>query len=207
MKKYISFIATAATIFLAHLLPFSWLVGSAGSFFSWSTMVSPVIAQHMGFAWLTIFILFSKKLTWATLAISCLKRLPLFAAGWVYTCTSWFGYIFLPLVCMTLFIAHPVGSQAALYTSYWFIPVALYFGPRNLYTRALAAVFVAHALGSVIWLYTGTISADTWNSLIPVVAWERLFMACGIVFCEFIFLCFAQACRTVARRMKVMGWS
>ena len=56
---------------------------------------------------------------------------------------------------MILFIAHPVGAAAAPYAFYWFIPIFIaMMRNRTLWHDALASTFTAHAVGSVIWLYT-----------------------------------------------------
>ena len=46
---------------------------------------------------------------------------------------------------------------------------------------ALASTFIAHAVGSVIWLYTVPMTAAAWIALIPLVACERMLYASGIV--------------------------
>ncbi len=86
----------------------------------------------------------------------------------------------LPLLCMALFIAHPVGGQAWYYSLYWLVPVFALFLPQKLFLRSLGATFTAHALGSVIWLYTFQSTPAFWLALIPVVAFERLLFASGI---------------------------
>jgi hypothetical protein len=45
------------------------------------------------------------------------------------------------------------------------------------FLHALQSTFVAHALGAIIWLLTGTLTADQWTALIPAVAFERLMIA------------------------------
>ncbi len=47
--------------------------------------------------------------------------------------------------------------------------------------HALASTFIAHAVGSVIWLYTVPMVASAWLALIPIVACERLLYTAGIV--------------------------
>ncbi len=47
--------------------------------------------------------------------------------------------------------------------------------------HCLASTFIAHSVGSVLWLYTGTMSAAVWMSLIPVVAIERFVFAGGMM--------------------------
>lgn len=90
-----------------------------------------------------------------------------------------------PLLCMTLFWAHPVGSQAAPYALFWTIPFLTALIPHNrLILHALGSTFTAHAVGSVLWLYVGLVpNPTTWLSLIPVVVCERLIFSCGMVLC------------------------
>src|SRR3990167_3710375 len=84
----------------------------------------------------------------------------------------------IPVICIGLFVIHPVGRQAFVYSFFWFIPfIIFYMGLTHLYARALATTFIVHAVGSVIWLYTFEISAATWLSLIPVVCIERCMFA------------------------------
>ena len=55
------------------------------------------------------------------------------------------------------------------------------FKSRSFYAQALGATFTAHAVGSVIWLYTMPMAQEAWLALIPQVAIERLTFAAGIV--------------------------
>lgn len=90
--------------------------------------------------------------------------------------------LLLPILCMILFVIHPIGSQAAVYSLYWLIPVALYFVPRkSLFLTALGSTFVAHAVGSVIWCYTVAMTPAMWMGLLPIVALERLLFALAMV--------------------------
>jgi len=96
-------------------------------------------------------------------------------------------HVALPLTCIILFITNPTGHQAAVYTSYWLIPMALWvlrianYAPANSWLaisgNALQSTFIAHAVGSIIWLYAVPMSASHWLALIPVVAVERLLIA------------------------------
>jgi hypothetical protein len=51
---------------------------------------------------------------------------------------------------------------------------------RFLLARALGATFSAHAVGGAAWIWTFSLPAAVWNSLIPVVVAERLLFALGI---------------------------
>ncbi len=84
----------------------------------------------------------------------------------------------IPLLCIALFIIHPVGQLAWVYTLYWFIPViTLFLARQNFFLHALGSTFTTHAVGSVIWLYTHPTIPLYWLELIPVVAFERLLIA------------------------------
>jgi hypothetical protein len=91
--------------------------------------------------------------------------------------------VIIPLTCMALFILHPVGSQAWFYSMYWLIPVALFAGKKlgyhSVFSTALSSTFIAHAIGSVMWLYTSNLTATSWIALIPRVAVERSVFAAG----------------------------
>jgi hypothetical protein len=85
-----------------------------------------------------------------------------------------------PLACMALFIAHPVGQQAWVYSLYWLIPAIVLFLPERLFLRSLGSTFTAHSIGSIVWLYAFPSTAAFWLALIPVVAFERFLFASGI---------------------------
>ncbi|MFH1240577.1 MAG: hypothetical protein V1672_05170 [Candidatus Diapherotrites archaeon] len=95
-----------------------------------------------------------------------------------------------PIVCMALFMLHPIGSQVWYYSLYWLIPLIVkvlgvipLIGQRlkdNLLFRSLGATFTAHAVGSVIFLYTFSTTVSLWQTLIPIVLFERAMFAMGI---------------------------
>lgn len=82
-------------------------------------------------------------------------------------------------LCMVLFWIHPVGRHAYLYPLYWVIPIAVtLITTKPFFFQALGSTFTAHAVGSVLWLYSGILSSPAaWIALIPVVACERFGMA------------------------------
>lgn len=88
--------------------------------------------------------------------------------------------IALPVAAMAAFWLHPVGQQAWFYALYWTIPVIAKFLPDRLFLRSLGATFTAHAVGSVLFIYTIPTAPELWVALIPVVAVERLAFALGI---------------------------
>ena len=86
------------------------------------------------------------------------------------------------LLSMGLFIIHPVGQKAFMYSLFWLFPaVTPFIQTRNLFIHALASTFVAHAVGSVFWIYTNPMTPEVWIGLIPIVCVERLLFTVGIV--------------------------
>ena len=88
--------------------------------------------------------------------------------------------VFVPFFAMGAFWMHPVGQQAWFYALYWIIPIAAKFLPQHLFLRSLGATFMAHSIGSVLFLYTIPTDPSMWMMLIPIVALERTLFAAGI---------------------------
>jgi len=83
-------------------------------------------------------------------------------------------------ICIALFLLNPIGRQAWMYSLIWLIPFAATFGKKKLILNSLGATFTAHAVGSVIFLYTFGLTPAIWMSLIPVVFIERGVFTIGI---------------------------
>lgn len=88
----------------------------------------------------------------------------------------------IPLLSMILFGIHPVGMQAVAYSLYWLVPIVLfavqpYAGSLTLLVASLRMSMIAHAIGSVIWLYCRPTTPIFWMKLIPVVPVERVKLA------------------------------
>lgn len=176
---------TACGIKISSILKTSYIVGSHAAFFSASSIAMPLMG-----AWSSIpTILITSAIGFLVRLALGASLLPMFAfwvpglcAALYWQLPSKIYRIGLPLLCMILFLAHPVGLAAAPYAFYWFIPMALAFlHARSLWLDALASTFTAHAIGSVIWLYALPMTPAVWLSLIPIVACERLLYTAGIV--------------------------
>jgi len=83
-------------------------------------------------------------------------------------------------ICITLFLLNPIGRQAWAYSLIWLIPFATTFFKNKLILNSLGATFTAHAVGSVIFLYTFGLTPAAWIALIPVVFIERGLFTVGI---------------------------
>ncbi|MBU1178080.1 hypothetical protein KJ903_02570 [Patescibacteria group bacterium] len=88
----------------------------------------------------------------------------------------------IPVVCMTLFIMHPIGREVWYFSLYWLIPILGVFKKKFLILNSLGSTFTAHAVGSTVFLYAFGLPAAAWVGLIPQVALERGFFAVGIWF-------------------------
>ncbi len=93
----------------------------------------------------------------------------------------------IPALAMLAFWLNPVGAQAWFYALYWTIPIIVKFMPDNLLLRSYGATFTAHAVGSILFLYTVPTVPALWIALIPVVAFERTVFALGITATYWVF--------------------
>jgi hypothetical protein len=180
----------AGLIGLSSLVKFSWMVGSHISFFSGINIMAPLSGAFGGvfgsiasFALRTLIHFF----LFGVLSVKCLTLgIPNFFASLYWGTTHWLIRVGLPLTCMMLFWAHPVGLAAGAYALYWLVPVAVHcLARKHVFFEALGSTFVAHAVGSVIWLYVMPMTSGVWLALIPVVAIERLLFATGMVIAHY----------------------
>lgn len=180
-KKNPAIISLFLAIFVTFL-PFNFIVGSKAALFSYSSMAIPSLGYCYSLLYVILYIFTKGLLGSSALYLSLLHRLPLFFATIALKQRDLKIFVSLPAAAMVLFCMHPIGSQVFYYSWYWFIPMALYFFVQDhVYARALAASFIAHAVGSVIWLYTGVIPAEVWTALMPLVIVERLIIAVGMI--------------------------
>ncbi|MFH0817863.1 MAG: hypothetical protein V1909_04480 [Candidatus Micrarchaeota archaeon] len=178
------FIFAIAALFAARI-NFSQVLGAESQSFTVFQFFGPMTAAFIGPALglgailaseVTNVILLGKSFSLFEVA----RLFPmLFAAYYFAKGKNPLG-IALPLVCMALFIAHPIGGQVWYFSLYWLIPVIAAFFPERLAGRALGATFTAHAVGTVAYIYLFQSTPAFWLALIPVVAFERLLFASGI---------------------------
>jgi hypothetical protein len=178
------FIAAAQ---LAKFIKISMVIGSYTAFFSLNNCLLPLAGTFLGMggaAFITCGKMFlGMAFFGGVFPLSYLAfYIPGFFAAAYWASDSIFIRVIVPLSCMLLFIAHPVGGSVWVYAMYWWIPVILYFMKKNnLLSTALGSTFIAHAVGSVIWLYTVPMAASAWLALLPMVIIERLLFAVGAV--------------------------
>jgi hypothetical protein len=192
MKKPISWYFQNVIFFsgltlLLSLFKISAIKGFQGFHFSGAELFTPLIGLYGGF-WCTIivglvrvgikFFIFKPEQIFTILS---LKISSLCAAAY-WAKDSFFTRFFIPALCIILFNFHPVGQQAWLYSCYWLIPLVLYWAPqKNIFVQAIASTFIAHGVGSVLWLYFMPMTAQMFIALIPIVFVERLLLASGMV--------------------------
>ncbi len=178
-------IAFSSLVQLASLFKVSFIWGSFRGFLSTTTMITPLAGAFGG--GLGVFGVGCMRLALHILLFGKISILfltnfaPGMAGGLYWSSRSIIIRFGVPLACMMLFIAHPVGGQAFLYSFYWLVPMALYFvKEKNCFLEALGSTLTAHAVGSTIWLYCLPATPAFWIALIPVVFVERLVFAGGM---------------------------
>lgn len=164
----------------------SFIVGSYTAFFSLTGSVLPLVGAFSSMPTTLAFFFLSMTVRYAMAPIAVGKLCAFFLPGMCASLVWHDRYdsvrVIIPFVCMALFMMHPVGGQAWTYALYWVIPIALYAASRQgIVAKAVSSTFVAHAVGSVIWLYAYPMTAAVWIGLIPVVALERLLFASSMV--------------------------
>ncbi len=177
------------TGFISLQIPFSKLAGSNISFTLFD-FFGPISGAFLGplYGIISVFAVeivnvYIKHTPMTTASI--IRLFPLLFA------TLYFGYmsktqmanrwiLLVPLICIALFIAHPVGRSVWYYSLFWTIPVVAYFKKDNLFIKSLGATFTAHAVGGAAWIWALSLPAPVWNALIPTVIAERLLFATGI---------------------------
>lgn len=190
INQSIGFFLSLSTLFIASLVKISYVVGSQQIFFSGANALYPLFGIWGGsaslFAIVMRFILrgaLGVTMSWSLLALI----LPGLAVTAYMAYNHWAIRLLIPIVCMILFIAHPVGFYASPYALLWLLPIGIYLFNRQSFTaQLLASTFVGHAVGSVIWLYAVPMAASAWIALIPIVCAERVLFAAAAFVLHFI---------------------
>ena len=169
---------------IASLCKVSFVFGSLCAFFSLSNVVTPLtgLYGHSGLvtALFVLLGLFKVGMNGFLGLHQLAFILPGLCASLYFSTNSAFIRLLLPIIAIAIFVVHPSGSL--LYALYWLIPVGVYLsGSKQFFLHALSSTLIAHAVGSVIWLYTLPTGSAFWFSLLPVVALERLTFASGMV--------------------------
>lgn len=189
--KKIVFLALFSVLALVSFkLNFSQLVGSTAQYFTFFQFFGPIAGAFLGpvigiyavlIAQLADFAFFGKAVD----AVSLLRVVPMVFAALYFALflkkkSLMDSSILVPIACIALFVLNPVGMQAWYYSLFWAIPIFAKIFTKNLFLRSLGATFSAHAIGSVIWVWTIPMTPGQWTLLIPITAVERVLFALGI---------------------------
>ncbi len=179
----------AALAYIALQIPVFALMGVTGKSFTLFEFFGPVAGAFIGLGGVAAVGL--AKLANAAIGggsfgiMDIAKMSPMLFAAYYFWKNGARGFsdrlgIIVPAAAMIAFWLHPIGQQAWFYALYWLIPIALKFLPERLVLRSLGSTFSAHAVGSVLFLYTIPTAPELWLTLIPIVALERGAFALGI---------------------------
>lgn len=185
MPKFIEKVTTQyLSLIILELCKFvkiSFALASGGIFFSLTQVLMPVIGLYKNKQLNTVIYIVRTLFRMILMGFNPLALfyyLPTFCGNAYLANKTTVFKIIIPLLCMIMFIAHPVGNQVFAYSLYWLIPIAIAFlKPDSIFLQALGSTFTVQAVGSVIWLYTKQIDPSTWLMLIPFVLIERLILA------------------------------
>lgn len=186
---------------LLRFIKIGSIIGSPVSVFSLSDIAMP-LSGNLGFGFIGVLVAlrYGLRLFISGAPTSVLVyHLPGICASSYWATENKIISLILPFLCMVAFIVHPVGFYAAPYALYWLIPMVLYFvKEKNAFMHALSSTFIAHCVGSVLYLYTLPMTSAQWLALIPRVAVERFVFACAMAVLYVV-------CSTL--KEKLLSWS
>ena len=170
---------------LSSYLNVSSIVGSRRLFFSAINCTGPLIGRFNGLGAFILVLLrrcfFSTNTVSFVLFNPLLYHIPTLIASTYWYSSSRFVRLGLPIILMGLFIMHPIGHQAFVYSLFWLIPMFIHLlRYQTPFTEALGTTFLAHGVGSVLQLYWAPMSTEYWIALLPLVVIERLLFASGM---------------------------
>ena len=190
-KKIIFLLLFSGLALIGMNINFSALVGAENQYFTLFQFFGPIAGSFLGpvVGVIAVFIAEIVDLIVSDKALTLLNigRLftMLFATYFFATDAKKMLKIITPLAAIFLFVLHPVGREVWFFTLYWTIPIIATLLPKkysnSLVARSLGATFTAHAVGGALWIWTVPMTAAQWIGLIPIVAYERLLFAAGIV--------------------------
>lgn len=189
-KKILFILLFTIIALIGYQINFSALVGSDNQTFTLFQFFGPIAGGFLGPVFGAVSVLLAQLINFAFAGkeieiINIIRLVPMLLAAIYFGTKATKTFkgvltVIIPLGAMAAFIIHPVGNEAWIYSMYWLIPVIAKVFHKNLFMRSLGATFTAHAVGSVLWLYTVPMTAQQWMALIPIVAYERALFAIGI---------------------------
>jgi len=163
----------------------SYIFGSHAALFSLSNCTLPLAGRYLGITGATMITVLHiiARAFWGGISPYSLLvyHIPGFCAALYWTSPKATIRLLVPILAIIAFISHPVGSQSVIYSLLWLLPIAVYtMRLEHMFAHALASTFVAHAVGSVMWLYLLPTTPLFWNALTPVACIERVTFALGM---------------------------
>jgi len=185
IKNSIITIASVIAIQLSRFVKFNYIVGSYAAFFSATNIITPmsgVLTGNKGALRIFTGNIVFKFIIFGTKTLGSLTfGIPSLFASIYWNSKSKAFKLLVPICCMALFALNPIGAKAFAYCMLWLIPVAITLSNNStVFLTALSSTFIAHAIGSLIWLYTLPMPAQAWLNLIPVALVERVMFALGM---------------------------
>lgn len=186
-KENILFIAIFAIVgFIALQIPVAQLEGSKVKFTAYDAF-APIAGAFIGSIPGVIAVFLMQFFNFLAHGIhiedigTIIRFFPMLFATLYFAKKGKFNLI-VPAIAIIAFAIHPIGRTVWYFSLFWTIPIIAYFlRDRFLFARALGSTFTAHAVGGALWIWTFSLPAPVWNSLIPVVIAERFLFALGIV--------------------------
>ncbi len=190
IKSFAKVIFFALILELFRVFKMSFVWGSSGFFFSPTNIIGPLYGLYGGLG-CTAMVFIVRDLLRVLFGAGAISmgilsfHIPTLAAAAYWAKKSIWVRLFLPIACIIAFNLHPIGGRAFFYSLYWLIPIGLYFYQQryqvqSIFFQALGSTFVAHAVGSVFWVYCIPMEPGAFLSLMPIVLIERVVFALGM---------------------------
>lgn len=210
-----SVIGIVSSLIIAIKTPLFFMVGSWATFFSAVSMISPLTGYFAGNIGSIGYIIF--RVVWrvffssAPFGISWLiNTVPGWCSTMFWVIPQFVGSVLIPFTAICLFIVHPIGGQAFVYALLWVIPIFLYISrytkiniADTFFAQALCATFVAHSVGSVMFLYgMPAMKPEVWILLTPIALAERLCFAFGITLARLVVIHVVEVSKMPAMYLK-----
>jgi len=189
-KRMIFIAIFTLLVFVGKKINFSPLVGAENQFFTLFQFFGPIAGAFLGplfgviaiaFAELIDFFIVGKEAT----LINVLRLTPMLFAAYYFGSKKKNLNILVPVIAIIAFIIHPVGREVWFFSLFWTIPIIAKLLPskysNSIMARSLGATFTAHAVGGAFWIWTIPMESGQWIALIPIVIYERLLFAGGIM--------------------------
>ncbi len=186
-RKLVFVLLFGAFALIGSTINYSAIIGGpTNQTFTLFQFFGPIAGSFLGAGLGVVAVLLSELGSYITQGkafdtLGILRLLPMLFAA-VYFSRSHLKFSALvPALAILLFWLSPVGAQVWYYPLiFWTIPMLAPILSNRLFLRSLGSTLTAHAVGTIVWLYTVPMTVAQWQSVIPVAIGERLMFAVGI---------------------------